>query len=324
MAAETESAADTNATQELPRAATTLPGNSPAATGRISPTQANVRYGPHERNLFDFWQAESSSPTPLVVYIHGGGFRGGSKESISQSVLRELLDSRISVAAINYRLIDSAKLPAAHHDARSAVQLLRHEAQQRNVDPDRFAAFGGSAGAQICMWLAFHDDMADSASDNPVFRESSRLTCVATFGGQTTMDFDWWRQWIPGYDRPHRDPREVFGDLPRTEQKSLIHELAAIDLLSADDPPIFMQYSMSPDDAVPEDAARARNWKVHHVVFGMKLKDRIDQLGLEAHLMYPGSTSQYDSIAEFFRAKLLAGNSDEDEVRALTDRAGGR
>ena len=50
------------------------------------------------------------------------------------------------------------------------------------------------------MYLAFHNDMADRDSDNAVDRESTRLTCVATSGGQTTMDLDWWRKHIPGYD----------------------------------------------------------------------------------------------------------------------------
>ena len=51
---------------------------SQLAQEQIPPTHANVKYGNHERNVFDLWLAESDKPTPLVIYIHGGGFRGGS------------------------------------------------------------------------------------------------------------------------------------------------------------------------------------------------------------------------------------------------------
>ena len=48
------------------------------------PTQSEVSYGKHERNVLDFWQAESKSPTPLALVIHGGGWKGGSKERLSR------------------------------------------------------------------------------------------------------------------------------------------------------------------------------------------------------------------------------------------------
>ena len=50
--------------------------------GLKSPTHANVKYGEHERNVFDIWLADSAKPTPLAIYIHGGGFRAGSKEKL--------------------------------------------------------------------------------------------------------------------------------------------------------------------------------------------------------------------------------------------------
>src|SRR5687768_6848418 len=82
------------------------------------PTHKDVRYGPHERNVLDFWKAEAREPTPLVLFIHGGGFRNGSKETIREPILRELLGAGLSVAALNYRFVDQAPLPAAHHDCR--------------------------------------------------------------------------------------------------------------------------------------------------------------------------------------------------------------
>jgi acetyl esterase len=276
------------------------------ASRAVVPTYSNVKYGPHERNVIDFYRAESEKPTPLVVFIHGGGFRGGSKKNLNRKVLQELLDARISVASLEYRFISDKPLPAAHHDSLRALQFIRSKANDWNIDKTRVGAFGGSAGAQICMWLAFHDDMADPSSPDPMKRESSRLTCVATNGGQTTMDFDWWMCWIPGYAKPHRDRAEAFGDISDEAFHKVIQDISALSLISADDPPIFMSYGMKPDDPVPTDAKRAQGWKVHHVIFGVKLKEKMDQLGVEADLKYPEARTTYKSMTDFFIKKLKA------------------
>jgi len=274
-----------------------------ATTGKL-PTYKDVKYGPHERNVLDFYQAESDKPTPLAVYIHGGGFRGGNKKSLNADTLQELLDAGISVAAVEYRLISDKPLPAAHQDSLRALQFIRSKAKDWNIDKSRVGAFGGSAGAQICMWLAFHDEMAQPSSGDPVQRESSRLTCMATAGGQTILDFDWWMRWIPGYESPHRERTEMFGDITDEELHKVIKDISALSLITADDPPIFMSYAMKPDDAVPSDPKKAQGWKVHHVIFGIKLKEKMDELGVEADLKYPGARTTYRSNADFFIAKL--------------------
>jgi len=269
-----------------------------------APTHRNFAYGPHERNVLDFWQAKSDKPAPLVVFIHGGGFTGGSKDQINANVLKELLEAGISVAAIHYRLLKDAPLPAAHQDATRALQFLRSKAREWNLDKHRVGAFGGSAGAQLCMYLAFHDEMADPKNSDPVKRESTRLTSVAATGGQTTMDFDWWTKNIPGYDKLHRDPLETFGVKTKEEYLARAKAVSALTLVSQDDPPLFMSYGMAPGDPVPEDPAKAQSWKVHHVIFGVKLKEEMDKLGIEADLKYPGAKTRYSSIPAFFKAKL--------------------
>jgi acetyl esterase/lipase len=258
--------------------------------------------------VLDFYRAESDEPAPLAVYIHGGGFRGGSKSGVNAATLRALLDAGISVAAVEYRFISDKPLPAAHHDSLRALQFVRSKANEWDIDKKRVGAFGGSAGAQICMWLAFHDEMDDPSSGDPVRRESSRLTCVATNGGQTTMDFDWWMRWIPGYDKPHRGRAEAFGHVTDEELGEIIKDISALSLITADDPPIFMSYGMKPDAPVPADANRAQGWKVHHVMFGVKLKEKMDELGVEADLKYPGARTTYRSSADFFITKLKPSN----------------
>ena len=151
------------------------------------PTFENVKYGPHERNVLDFWQAKSEQSTPVLVSIHGGGFVAGNK-SVQPQLLKDCLDKGISVAAINYRYSTQAIAPAPFQDGARAVQFLRSKSKDWNIDPKRFAATGGSAGAGISLWLGFHKDMADPKNDDPVLRQSTRLTCMFVFEGQTSVN----------------------------------------------------------------------------------------------------------------------------------------
>jgi hypothetical protein len=272
------------------------------------PTHAGVRYGPHDRNVLDFWQAKSERPTPLVIYIHGGGFRNGSKDGLDAQKVIDFLDAGIAVAAINYRLLEHAFLPAAHHDSRRAVQFLRTKADGWNLDTNRFGAFGGSAGAQLCMYLAFHDDMADPRSRDPVERQSTRLKCVAGRAGQTTMDLKWWRDHLPQVEGDTSMPRpatDYFGSVSAADRDRIVQEISATSLISRDDPPFFLSYIMAPDSPQPDEPGRVRSWWVHHVRFGQVLFAKAKELGVFADLHYPGANSKYKSDLEFFRDQLL-------------------
>ena len=293
------------------------------AKGRKPPTHTNVKYGDHERNVFDIWLADSPKTTPLAIYIHGGGFRAGSKEKLKPNELDQLLKAGISVAAINYRYMSVATpLPTPHHDARRALQFMRSKAKEWNIDKERVAAFGGSAGAQICMWLAFSDEMAKPDSKDPIERESTRLTCVATSGGQTTNDIEFWQNKIatllgPDTDvktlsRPLdniKDPEKAhlakWGAKTPDEAKAIASRHSALSIVSADDPPIFMSYGMTPTAKPPTAKSRIRGWLIHHVKLGIALKEKSDALKHEAHLKYPGAEIEYQSQVEFFVDKLL-------------------
>ncbi len=270
---------------------------------KLTPTISNYSYGEHVRHVIDFYQADFSSPTPLVLYFHGGGFTRGSKDTINQETLTKLLKAGISVAAVNYRLAGQIPLPAAHYDAQRAIQTLRSIATDWNVDKTQMGAFGGSAGAQLCMWLAYQDNQANPSSSDPISRESTRLAYVAPLNGQITNDFDWWLANLPGYDELHRDKAEIFGTNDKKKIAPIAKKISAINHVSADDPPTYMNYGMAPGDPIPE-GDRATGWKVHHVIFGMTLKEKLDALGVEAHLNYPGADTKYQSPGDFFIAKF--------------------
>src|SRR5262249_30730909 len=150
---------------------------------RPTPTVADYTYAKdHERQKFDFWQAKSDKPTPVVLLIHGGGWMGGDKTGYGTKDIQPYLDQGISVASLNYPVILQAMeqkveppVKGCLYDAARALQTIRSKAKEWNVDSKRVGATGGSAGACTSLWLALHDDLADPKSGDPVARESSRL-----------------------------------------------------------------------------------------------------------------------------------------------------
>jgi len=247
------------------------------------PTHRDVKYGPHDRNVMDVWLAESDEPTPVLVSIHGGGFSGGNK-SINGNLLRQCLESGISAVAITYRLSGEAKAPAQFHDAARAIQFIRCKAKEWNLDPTRIAATGGSAGAGLSLWLGFHDDLADPDSEDPVLRESTRLTCMTVFSGQTSYDPRFIRDLFPGtnvykigalaqlFDM---DPNKL-DELPEDKYK-LFEECSPINHLTKDDPPAQLSYGMSMDAA-----------DIHSPRFGKALKEKMDALGIRCDVYVGG------------------------------------
>jgi acetyl esterase len=260
-------------------------GGSPAFAQEPRPTYENMRYGPHARNLMDVWLAKSGKPTPVLVSIHGGGFRAGQK-SVSPDLLRRCLDSGISVVAITYRLSDQAIAPAQFHDSARAIQFIRHKAKEWNLDPKRIAATGNSAGAGLSLWLAFHDDLGDPNSDDPVLRQSTRVTCVSVFNGQTSYDPRFIRELFPGTD-VYKGPAlarlfdvdlNELDDLP-DEKYKLFEFVSSMNHLTKDDVPAQLIYAGTLVTPIT-----SQDIGIHHARFGRSLKDKMDRLGIECEL----------------------------------------
>ncbi len=256
--------------------------NQPRAQA-APPTHADVKYGPHERNVMDVWLAESKQPTPVLVSIHGGGFSHGNK-SVESAVRDACLKAGISVVAITYRLSQDAIAPAQFHDAARAIQFIRHNATEWNIDPQRIAATGGSAGAGLSLWLGFHDDMADPDSDDPVLRESTRLSCMAVSNGQTSYDPRFIRELFPEDDQVYRIGalRQLFdADLDQldqlpSEKYALFEEVSPITHLTPDDPAALQTFLVKDSD---------RPTGIHSPRFGYALKKEMDKLGIRCEVV---------------------------------------
>jgi acetyl esterase/lipase len=267
----------------------------------------NVRYGRHARQVLDFYQAKSDQPTPVVFYIHGGGWRNGDKKINP----KRFLDHGISVVAINYRFVqhgveDKVVPPvrAPLVDAARALQFVRSKAAEWKVDRKRIGATGGSAGGCSSLWLALHDDLADPTSKDPIARESTRLYCAAVNGAQTSLDPRELREWMPNYGYgAHAFGLPNFQSLIDNRDKVLkwIKEYSPIEHVTKDDPPIGLFYAGDKDVKVGDSPADP----THSAILGIKLEERLKAAGVEVVLVYPGRPSgKYKNSGDFLIDRL--------------------
>lgn len=284
------------------------------STSSTKPTEANVSYGKHPKQVIDFYKAESKEPTPVLVYIHGGGWMGGSKDRVGvDPYLRE----GISVVSVEYRFIPEATadgvvppVKGPLSDAARAIQFIRSKAKEWNLDKTRLAATGGSAGACSSLWLAFHDDLADPKSDDPVARESTRLLCAAVAGAQTCLDPKLMKEWMPnskygghafGFATDIEKKLSQFDAFLAGREKILpwINEYSPYHLVTKDDPPVALYYGAAPA------MGQEQKDPTHSANFGVGLQEKCKAEGVVCDLIYPGAPDvKYPLIHQYLIAKL--------------------
>jgi acetyl esterase/lipase len=137
--------------------------------------------GGHERQKLDLYLPKAEEKLPLVIRIHGGAWLAGSKESEGP---QDYLRNGFAVASINYRLSQHAIFPAQIQDCKAAVRYLRANAQKYNLDPNRFAVWGASAGGHLAAMLGTTGDINEfDVGENLLV--SSRVQAVVDYFGPT-------------------------------------------------------------------------------------------------------------------------------------------
>jgi len=137
------------------------PGGQAADTSGIRTKYLDVAYAsksPAEK-LDLYLPNEGEGPFPLIIEIHGGGFFIGQKSGQISPML-EGLKRGYALASLGYRLSGEAVFPAAVNDVKAAIKFLRANATRYNLDPSRFATWGGSAGGNLSAMAATSGDVA--------------------------------------------------------------------------------------------------------------------------------------------------------------------
>ncbi|MEM9847254.1 MAG: alpha/beta hydrolase [Bacteroidota bacterium] len=251
---------------------------------------SNVRYGNHKRNKFDIATPNSETPTPLVIYIHGGGFTMGDKKAayIHSDTIRKFLANNIAFATINYRYLDQSEdgVLSCLQDCKNFLQFARYYADELNVDPERIATYGPSAGGGAGLWLATSDDLADMGSEDLLQRQSTRLSAAVALGTQSTYDMVRWEEIFAPYNfmlaDTMFDQQTLFdfysiNDLEQLYQPKTTDYRASVDMLrlmDAQDAPIYVQNfgkALPPKETVD---------LYHHPYHAHALKERATAVGL--------------------------------------------
>lgn len=297
-----------------------------AAGKRPEPTIAAGSYAADPDCLFDFWKAESDKPTPLLIFIHGGGFKAGSRNAASPAFINAARAEGWSVISIDYPFLARKPIQEILPIAARSVQYARHQAKQWNIDPEKIAVLGGSAGAGTSLWIAAHPDLADPSSDDPVARQSSRVLAAASINGQATYDLLKWEELVgpppTGILKDDNEPR-AFYHLPEgvaldsDTAKAARTKVDIHGLLDKSTPPLFLFTSQR--DAGKK--ANDRGGYVHSPRHSEAIAARAKELGIQHELVVgedaAGKEGSLEAIAffkkQFANAKTSASSDSKNK-----------
>lgn len=139
-----------------------------------------------ERTLVvDLYLPEVAGPRPLAMYVHGGGWRQGIQ--YRPPFRPRLFDEGIAVASITYRLSPEAPFPACLHDCRAMLRWLRAHAESYNIDPQRIALWGISAGGHLVSLMAMTAEEEPSEIEQPWADHPATTVGVVDWCGPTDL-----------------------------------------------------------------------------------------------------------------------------------------
>jgi len=252
----------------------------------------------HRRNAFDIFTLTTRQPSPLVIFIHSGGFTGGDKAQAYDfsKDIRGFLTKGVAFATINYRFLEDSNngVMTSLEDIKRAVQFLRYHAKEFNIDPNRISCYGVSAGAGASLWLATHEDMANIRSNDPIERQSTRIRSAVALGTQASYDLVTWEDIFEVYgfrlDDPNNDQQSLFDfyginsmeELYSPEMTAYRKKVDMLELFSSNDAPVYV---FNNGAATPP---RNNGELYHHPFHAVAVKEAADKVGVENQIYAPG------------------------------------
>ena len=207
-----------------------------------------VSGGTERQRLDVFYPTRAEKPVPLVVWIHGGAWLGGSKEG---GPAMRLLDDGFAVASVTYRFSQHAKFPAQIEDCKAAIRWLRAHSKELNIDPERIGAWGSSAGGHLVAMLGVAGDKKEwERGDN--LDQSSAVQAVVDWFGPTNLS-SMGAQSLPNsridHDAPNSPESKLIGG-PVQDNKDAALAASPVTYVSAKDAPTLLVHG-DRDNVVP-------------------------------------------------------------------------
>lgn len=268
--------------------------------------------GGHERQKLDLYlpeQAAEGRKLPVVVWVHGGGWQGGSKDGCPA---RYLTGEGFAVASVNYRLSGHATFPAQIEDCKTAIRFLRANAEKYGLDPDGIGVWGSSAGGHLVSLLGTSGDVKELEGPDLYRDQSSRVQAVCNYYGPTDllkMGEQSGSSSRIDHDATDSPESRMLGGA--VQEKADVARLASpITHVTKDDPPFLTVHGDS-DPVVP-------------VQQGKSLHEALQKAGVESELyiVKGGGHGGFQDdalpgqVTEFFRRTLKAAPTEAADAEA--------
>ncbi len=270
----------------------------------------NIEYIPngHERHKLDVFTPTDANESvrPLIVWVHGGAWLGGSKDNCPAV---RFVNRGYVVASINYRLSRHAKYPAQIEDCKAAIRFLRAHAKDYGIDPNRVGVWGSSAGGHLVALLGTTGDVKQYDKGENL-DQSSRVQAVCDFFGPTDFTLMSKFESTMDHDSPTAPEALLIGG-PVQENKDLCKAANPITYVTKDDPPFLICHG-NKDPLVPhnqsvildEALTQAKVESTLHIVEGgghggwrdAKVNKMVEEF-FDKHLKAKKSVGIYDSRA---------------------------
>ncbi|MDB5391918.1 MAG: hypothetical protein JWM11_7564 [Planctomycetaceae bacterium] len=271
------------------------------------PTHVDVAYGSHPHEILDIHlPTTGSGPFPVLIWY--GGIWEPSKHVPD---LNRFLPEQIAVIGVETRTLNDGMKDKVHppvsyvmNDACRAVQFIRLNAAKWNLDSQRIAVGGGSQGALPALYVGCVADRADSKSNDPVERASSKVTCVAAYRSQPSIDPQQMQEWVPGvkWGAPALGFSFEESLKRRDELLPYIKSWSPDALLRKGAAPIYFEnnWGLTQKENVTE-----MDYKVHSPAWSLGFQKLAHQAEVVCHVKYPDHpTDGYKDIWEFIVLEL--------------------
>jgi len=268
----------------------------------------DVPYGTHDLQKLDLYLPESSSPPPVLIEFHGGGWRNGDKQQLGvyTGLIEKVLEAGIAVVAVNYRLTPEFPWPAQAEDSVRSIQFVRSKADEWNLDPSRVVLIGGSAGAHLSLWIAMHDDFAKPDSGDPVERQSSRVSGAIDCWGPPDMTH------VNLEGRAEAIFTQFFRCRPQEWDSPRVRELrkhsSPVTYIRPGGPPVLIIHDQ-PEKPLPKEPT----WTIsdgHSSIWGAMLRSRLQEARIPVESLFSATPETWTPAAIRFLHSCFATNKD--------------
>jgi acetyl esterase/lipase len=239
---------------------------------------------------------------PAIIYIHGGGWSGGSKNGIG-SAFSKLAQSGYLCVSIDYRLSGEATFPAQIDDCKTAIRWVRAHAKQYKVDTAHIGVFGGSAGGHLAALMGTSGDIKSLEGKGDWQGFSTKVQAVVDLFGpadlttivQNQQRINNWRR--AQTTKPPAGAVNAMLGGPVEKQLEKARIASPVTYITPDDPPFLIIHG---DEDKVVSIEQSRNFY-----------SKLTTAGVEATLkIYPGeghgirNPESQDIIVDFFKQKL--------------------